>query len=472
MSNFVLNLILGIVSVCFFSVWLLALPYYFYKRVRNKGFRAPGALGLVAAFWMVGLAFSIAGLFLASSDLLPLLMLFVPLSITAALILLLRALPDRNARVFGERRIRVPFTFLGMLTWVATIAAVGGVLYGWWIGSVRPSVLVQAFSTLLVCGALVGSYMIRQSAVKSMRQLPTHDGPIGALYLRPFSQESKYFVYGSKEKYGAYATSFSASITPIGYKIGVRFDEYFSSVITSAVGEFVALGNPEDYIPSEGIHRIYASDSEWKDRFDNFARRASLILVELGSSDNLNWEFDYLRREGLQQKLFIITPPTREGSRVNWWVIDFARYITGIRPVIWAQFSKKLALMGYDLDPTNPGPGAVVTFDRNGKSMLLITNAKTPEDFVEAMLAWSTQVERVVNIPTCTLHILDDKRNQVRETRCAIGKHVNQEIYDRHRDAEGHLYGLVYYEGEKPLMRIMPKGEWLSAMAKRGFRLK
>jgi hypothetical protein len=39
------------------------------------------------------------------------------------------------------------------------------------------------------------------------------------------------------------------------------------------------------------------------------------------------------------------------------------------------------------MDRTDPGPGAVVTFDDNAKSIVLIRDAKTPDEFVGAMLS-------------------------------------------------------------------------------------
>jgi hypothetical protein len=116
------------------------------------------------------------------------------------------------------------------------------------------------------------------------------------------------------------------------------------------------------------------------------------VLVEIGNSDALGWEFDHLRREGLQQKVFIITPPAREVARFVWWFIDFNRYINGMGAVSWLQFCERIAPFGYKLDRTDPGPGAVVTFDDNAKSVVLIRDAKTPEEFVGAMLSWRSGI--------------------------------------------------------------------------------
>src|SRR6516162_10976057 len=155
-----------------------------------------------------------------------------------------------------------------------------------------------------------------------------------------FPQEPRYFVYGDRKKYSAYTNSFTAAIASLSFgetlNIGVTFEQYFRSAVAASVGPSVALGNPEDYIPPEGAFRLYAKDSDWKDRLDDLTKRASWILVEIGSSDALGWEFDHLRREGLQQKVFIITPPAREVV-FAWWFIDFNRYVNGIGAVTWLQ---------------------------------------------------------------------------------------------------------------------------------------
>jgi hypothetical protein len=91
--------------------------------------------------------------------------------------------------------------------------------------------------------------------------------------------------------------------------VGVRFEGYFISVLHSRIGPLFALGDPEDYTLPEGAARSYATDSDWKDHLEQLARRASCIVAEIASSDNLRWEFEYLRREGLQIKLFILTRP-------------------------------------------------------------------------------------------------------------------------------------------------------------------
>ena len=377
-------------SVIFVLATLSVLLYYNYNLARKKGFRYPGAICLVAAFWMaaLALAYAIYSLLpepfqLPENDYLFFsFLILIALVITPAFKLLLQALPTRSARVYGQRRVRVPFIFLGTVVILVSCVAI--------LNDIPPAIF----------GIPTGLYMIwlgrRLKSPQAPALLPAHNEPIGALYLRSFQQEPRYFVYGDRKKYRAYTNSFTAAITSLFFggtlSIGVTFEQYFRSAVAASVGPFVALGNPEDYIPPEGAFRLYAKDSDWKDRLNDLTKRASWILVEIGSSDALGWEFDHLRREGLQQKVFIITPPAREVVFV-WWFIDFNRYVNGIGAISWLQFAEMIAPFGYEVDRSDPGPGAVVTFDSNGKSVLLISDAKTPEDFVGAIRAWTNGLD-------------------------------------------------------------------------------
>jgi hypothetical protein len=208
------------------------------------------------------------------------------------------------------------------------------------------------------------------------------------LYLRPFNQESKFFVIGKASDYGAYAKSWHAKVSGDQFNIGITLEEYLADTITDLIGPFVALGSPEDYVTPEGALRMYAKDSEWMDQLDQLAKRSTCIIVQLASSDNLRWEFEHLRHEGLQQKLFIITPQSREGTRFQWAFFDLLWYLKGIRSVSWRAFSDDLAKLGYDLGFEDPGPGSVIGFEAEGRGVLLTTQANRPAEFVEPISVW------------------------------------------------------------------------------------
>ena len=125
-----------LVGIFFIFVTVGALLYYGYNRARERGFRTPGAISLVAIFWMLAVALTIAIFSLVSEDYQIFLWILIILSITPAFTLLLRALPKRSARVYGQRRVRMPFTLLGTVVILTTFVLYGALLYAWWIGVV------------------------------------------------------------------------------------------------------------------------------------------------------------------------------------------------------------------------------------------------------------------------------------------------------------------------------------------------
>jgi len=112
-------------------------------------------------------------------------LILIALLITPAFKLLLQALPTKSVRVYGERRVRVPFILIGtVVTLVSSVA-----------------VLIDGIAIL---GIPTGLYMIwlgrRLKSPQAPALLPARNEPIGALYLRSFRQEPQYFVYGERKK--------------------------------------------------------------------------------------------------------------------------------------------------------------------------------------------------------------------------------------------------------------------------------
>ena len=170
-------------SVIFVLATLSVLLYYDYNLARKKGFRYPGAICLVAAFWMAALALANAVYsLLPESFQLPendylffSFLILIALLITPAFKLLLQALPTRSVRVYGQRRVRVPFIFLGTVVILVSCVAI--------LNDIPPAIF----------GIPTGLYMIwlgrRLKSPQAPALLPARHEPIGALYLRSFRRE-------------------------------------------------------------------------------------------------------------------------------------------------------------------------------------------------------------------------------------------------------------------------------------------
>jgi hypothetical protein len=387
--------------------WLAAaIPVLFiagYLRTRRKGYRPPAATQVVLAGSIIGIlaAYFIAARLNDRGFLISFVSLWVPVLVAAvAMALMIWLLPKRNPRVFGTRRPRFPFALAGRaligLTVLVCLFAVVWVVLG-----KAESELVTKSLNLLLFGCAFGGYLMflgrRVQVPESLEEIEQRDQRAPALYLRPFNQEWQFFVTGPRSRYGKYVRgvqrftmilgeSLSDTALPADQNVGVRFEEYFAGKLHERIGPFFALGNPEDYTPPEGATRTYATDADWKGYLDRLARKSSCIVTEIASSRNLRWEFEYLRRENFQQKLFVMTRPEitkHVATRVFFSLVD---RLKGVRPVTWQSFAQDFKTFGYE-SADDPGSGAVVTFDATGKAITVTTGAHFPEEYVEPIRA-------------------------------------------------------------------------------------
>lgn len=409
------DLVLFALSLVSLSFALVIVLFVSYQQARRKGYRPPAAALIILAGWAVGIAATVLRhpaestshrfLFLFLVDFFWLPLLFSALT-TAVFIL---ALPRRPLRMFGNRQVKFPFVRVGqaLIGLGAALCVITPLL---WLAGQRDLTLTQkvsnGFLVLVSCAAFVltfvvptGIYLIRRGrrlAAQAVDEHPILDDPRPlVLYLRAFKQEKQFFVIGYKSQYGAYAKSWHARVSGDDQKIGITFEEYLSDALLKSIGRFVALGSPGDYLAPEGASRIYAKDTDWTEKLDLLVQRSICILVEMGKSDNLRWEFEHLRREGLQQKMFVITRPSTEGSAFQWAFWGLLWRLRGIRSVSRQEFSEDLAKLGYDLGTEDSGPGSVITFDADGRGILLTTRADRPVEFVEPIRAWIATGEKV-----------------------------------------------------------------------------
>jgi hypothetical protein len=173
----------------------------------------------------------------------------------------------------------------------------------------------------------------------------------------------------------------------------------------------------------------------------------------MGKSANLRWEFEHLRHEGLQQKLFVVTRHSTEGSGLAWAFWGLLWRLQGLRPVKWREFSNDLGRLGYNLGFEDPGPGSLITFDTEGRGILLTTEADKPADFVEPIRAWATDRQKVgryvqVSCPKCGrgFHTLPGQEEALQEwcRDCKEGSPVKR-AWERIAPTVYFLFGLVLF---------------------------
>jgi hypothetical protein len=95
--------------------------------------------------------------------------------------------------------------------------------------------------------------------------------------------------------------------------------------------------------------------------------------MQMGESDNLEWELLFLRQSSLHSRLLLVVPPA---TNISW------------SGTSWSSFTEQIRSIGYGIDIPAPGPGSVVTFHEDGSAFILTRNATTANDYVSPIAAW------------------------------------------------------------------------------------
>jgi hypothetical protein len=212
------------------------------------------------------------------------------------------------------------------------------------------------------------------------------------LYLRAFDLEDRPFVTGPNSELGDYSSALGSQKprwAQMWFDIPIKLslEEFLSGAISKRIGPFIGLGNPGDKLPPAGAVREYAQDAAWKRRFTQLAHSVKCIVLSAGDSANLQWELAQIRQMGTNRKLCMFTPP-RDPEKS---VAEIVRAEDRSRKRLvndWHSATEVLDRAGFECEPECPGFGAALSFDNEGKSVLLTTDAGTPEEYVMPVASW------------------------------------------------------------------------------------
>lgn len=86
----------------------------------------------------------------------------------------------------------------------------------------------------------------------------------------------------------------------------------------SAIGPFIAIGEPHESHPDFGATRAYfeGDDVAWRSAVQSWIARAALVVVVPGQTQGLGWELGKIQAGGSTPKLLLVFPPDTPASRV------------------------------------------------------------------------------------------------------------------------------------------------------------
>ena len=254
----------------------------------------------------------------------------------------------------------------------------------WWAPEDFPRI-VQVSTSLLAMPAFI-SYLQHRATAPELAHVLGRDPRSPVLYLRAFHEESDAFMWGPKDEMQRYTElPFTAQTWP---SVCVTAEQYLAGAVEHRIGPLVALGNPVDTLAPEGAARSYPGDDDWQAHFFALARESAAFLMSASRSANVLDEARWIRRNGWQERLFLLTEPTPKANTIlRRWVAALVRRTKGIRRVSWTDFIDELDRLGYREVPRRPEPGSMIGFDSVGRAVLCGRRAVEPDEFVAPMVA-------------------------------------------------------------------------------------
>ncbi len=159
--------------------------------------------------------------------------------------------------------------------------------------------------------------------------------------------------------------------------IGITFDEFISDPAKRLLGPVIALGDPNDYLPSHGAAKVYQGDDSWQDKVMEYINYSSVILLLEGDTRGLSWELEYIRQNVPPQRVFILTYAKKFRIKGLFWG-------TNPRKDLWPGFSRILEQAGIPA-LKDPGPGVVLAFSDDWRPYILSESAKRGMQYVQAI---------------------------------------------------------------------------------------
>jgi hypothetical protein len=145
-----------------------------------------------------------------------------------------------------------------------------------------------------------------------------------------------------------------------------KLEDILGPVVKEKFGPLVALGDPDDYLPSTGAYKVYQTDDDWQPKFKEYCNLSMLILLVEGQTQGLHWEIDHIRRSQDPRKIFVLTEPQTLRGKCK----------ANTNSDKWVKFQALAKDSNLALPLNDPGPGSVIAFDDSWEPIVVKTGIR------------------------------------------------------------------------------------------------
>lgn len=174
-------------------------------------------------------------------------------------------------------------------------------MYPWLINSFG---LVSVAATLVLVPPLTRRARVAFQLGASDAQLRDQRPP--TLFLRSFQDDETRLA----------PTSWFRYVTG-GFRNALTLEEVLVDMLRHS-GPVIAIGRPGELAAPLGAARAYYAHDAWQDAVLSMLQNAQRVVLVLGPTENIAWEFAKARDLGILEKLIVVLPPAPKGHQDRW----------------------------------------------------------------------------------------------------------------------------------------------------------
>lgn len=188
------------------------------------------------------------------------------------------------------------------------------------------------------------------------------------VYLRSFEDDRRMVITTSR---------FSRLYEAVLRSMTVMSLEQELAAIMSRAGPVVGIGRPGESLPELGAARVYVDDTAWRETITELMRRARLVVVRVGATENLWWEIERAVSVLPPQRVVMVSLGTVDQRRPL--EARIAQRFGPPTPIRRHRGRLRTIVQQVLTTKNNVSQGAVIYFDDNGSPF---------EETIELRLSW------------------------------------------------------------------------------------
>jgi hypothetical protein len=205
-------------------------------------------------------------------------------------------LPEHFGRGHRPRKLAAAAWF-GLAFLLLAVATTAGPLSLWWVGIDQLINSSVEFKVGYWCGLLLGGPLLALATVKCF---------VHAKRLR--SPSALEILASERRPPVVYFRPFTADVEAKPRRLDSTTEEEAIAYALNDIGPLVAIGTPEETLPSLGAARMYVDNEKWREAALDLLGRAAVVIMRIGSTPGFWWEFETVMQRVKPEKIVLLIP--------------------------------------------------------------------------------------------------------------------------------------------------------------------